>query len=104
MDIKSANAVFPRMIDPSLSRVLPQQETEKNMGASFSEMLFGALNNVNERQRASSEATQDLLTGDLDNLHELMIRAEEARLSLHLAIQTTSKVVEAYRELSRMQI
>ena len=70
----------------------------------FSSFLKDALDKVNERQLISDEYKRLLVTGDVDNLHEVTIAAEKANISLQLTLGIRNKVVEAYREIMRMQI
>ena len=77
-----------------------QVEAEQN----FSDTLRGVLGQVNQLQIESTQATNDMLTGDLQNLHQVMIKAQEAQLSLQLTVQVVNKVLQAYQEVSRMQI
>ena len=70
----------------------------------FGELMRGALNQVNRTQLEANEASQKLMTGEIEDLHQVMIATEQARLSLQLTTQVTNKVIEAYREISRMQI
>lgn len=71
---------------------------------SFGDMLKNELNKVNDIQLNAEQATQDLLTGKATDIHQVMIATEEARLSLELAVQIRNKLVDAYQEISRMQI
>ncbi len=72
--------------------------------AGFGDLMRDALNQVNQKQLEANEATEKLMTGEVEDLHQVMIAAEQARLSLQLTTQVTNKVIEAYREISRMQI
>jgi flagellar hook-basal body complex protein FliE len=78
------------------------QEVEAEQ--TFADTLRGVLGQVNQLQVESSQATNDMLTGDLQNLHQVMIKAQEAQLSLQLTVQVVNKVLQAYQEVSRMQI
>ncbi len=71
---------------------------------SFADILRGTLGEVNQVQLDADQAIDRLLTGDLEDLHQVMIKAEEAQLSLQLTTQVVNKVVQAYQEISRMQI
>jgi len=62
------------------------------------------LSHVNDLQVAAHEASRKFATGESENLHELMIALEEAKLVLDLTVEVRNKAVEAYQELSRMQI
>ena len=70
----------------------------------FSEMMKGYLDDVNDMQVKADNSTNDLIIGKTDNVHEVMIAAEEARLALELTVQVRNKVIEAYQELIKMQI
>ena len=95
---------FPQQIE-SFPRANAAVQAEEEKGrTSFAEHLMDALSGVNELQQEADQASQDLVTGELDNIHDLMIKTEEARMALQFTVQTTNKIVEAYEELSRMQI
>ncbi len=70
----------------------------------FSSVMKNYLSDVNELQVVSDKSTEDLILGETENVHEVMIKAEEARLALELTVQVRNKVIEAYQELIRMQI
>ncbi|ACX53123.1 flagellar hook-basal body complex subunit FliE [Ammonifex degensii KC4] len=81
--------------------VFPESRSPK--GSSFSDYLNQFLDRL-ERARAEADtALRDFLTGKAE-LHTVMIAAQEARLWLELAVQLRNKLVEAYQEISRMQI
>ncbi|WP_313119110.1 flagellar hook-basal body complex protein FliE, partial [Proteiniclasticum ruminis] len=46
----------------------------------------------------------DFAAGKTDDLHNVMIGVEEARLSMELAVQVRNKIIEAYKELTQMQL
>jgi flagellar hook-basal body complex protein FliE len=71
---------------------------------SFSETLKEQLSEVNELQIASQKATESLAVGEAENIHEVMIQTEEAKLALELTVQVRDKVVEAYQDIMKMQI
>lgn len=70
----------------------------------FSLFFNDALNKVNELQLDSDAYKKLLITGEVDNLHDVTIAAEKANISLQLTLGIRNKVVEAYREIMRMQI
>ncbi len=96
---------FPRQVNPEVSRLIdPPEEKDDRDRPSFHDMLSGALGKVNSLQHEAAEGSKNLVTGDIESLHELMIKSEEARLSLQITVQVTNKVIEAYQELSRLQV
>lgn len=76
--------------------------TQENIN--FGDILKRELDKVNDSQINAENATMDLLTGKTTDIHQVMIATEEARLSLELAVQIRNKLVDAYQEISRMQI
>jgi flagellar hook-basal body complex protein FliE len=70
----------------------------------FAEVLREALARVNETQQAADIAARRVATGEADDLHEAIIALEKADLTLRLTAQVTQRAVEAYREVSRMQL
>ena len=80
-------------------------ETKEKKGAlSFGELLQQAFDSVNRAQWDAELAAQRLATGEIEDIHQVTILAEKASLSLQLMIAIRNKVIEAYQEISRMQI
>lgn len=79
-------------------------QVQKSNGTNFYKYLKEELNKVNNTQIKAEQATMDLITGESTDIHQVMIATEEARLSLELAVQIRNKLVEAYQELTRLQI
>ncbi|WDU83970.1 flagellar hook-basal body complex protein FliE [Caloramator sp. Dgby_cultured_2] len=59
---------------------------------------------MNEKQVEAENATIDLITGQAQDIHQVMLATEEARLTLELAVQIRNKLVDAYQEIMRIQI
>jgi flagellar hook-basal body complex protein FliE len=76
----------------------------KNDNISFGDVLKKELDKVNDAQINAETATQSLLTGETTDVHQVLLATEEAKLSLELAVQIRNKLVDAYQEISRMQI
>ena len=70
----------------------------------FSSLLMEAINNVNKTQKSSDEYKDMLAIGQLDNLHDLTIASEKADVALQLTLGIRNKVVDAYKEIMRIQI
>lgn len=70
----------------------------------FKEMLDNAIDTVNDLQRNADQLTQKVATGELKDLHQVMIAIEEVNVALQLTMQIRNKIVEAYQEVMRMQV
>jgi flagellar hook-basal body complex protein FliE len=75
---------------------------EKN--GDFFAVLKDKLDSINEKQITAENTTQSFVSGEEVDVHKVMLDAEEAKLSLELAVQMRNKIVEAYQELNRMQL
>ncbi|NMB08849.1 MAG: flagellar hook-basal body complex protein FliE [Tissierellia bacterium] len=80
------------------------ENTVKEGKRQFSEILNNALDNVNRLQLESDEYRNLLITGEIDNLHDVTIAQEKANIALQLTLSIRNKILEAYREIMRMQI
>lgn len=79
-------------------------KTPSTGGTSFAEHLKDALATVADTQQQADHEALRVAAGDLSNLHQSAITMEEAKLTLQLAVQVRNKIVEAYQEISRMQV
>jgi len=80
----------------------PGPETEGSLG--FGELLKSAINEVNGLDQQSSDLKAKLVTGEIEDIHQVMIGAEKANLAFQLTVQIRNKVIEAYQEILRMQV
>lgn len=87
-----------------LRNKLNNKIVEENNNASFKDYLKEALNKVNELQINADNYKKLLATGEVENLHDVTIAAEKANIGLLFITSVRNKVVEAYREIMRMQI
>lgn len=79
-------------------------EKKETGGSSFSDLLNNALKELNDTQLKAEKLTRDLLTGEIQDLHQVTIAMQEARLAMQLAVEIRNKVIEAYQEVFRMQV
>jgi flagellar hook-basal body complex protein FliE len=71
---------------------------------SFSSVLKESINKVNEAQVQSDVMTGKLARGENVDLHQVMITAQKASITLQATMEIRNKVVEAYQEMMRMQV
>jgi flagellar hook-basal body complex protein FliE len=74
------------------------------LAASFQEILKEKLADLNETLQKADKLTLQYLAGEIQDIHEVMLALEQASLALQLAVQVRNKVIEAYQEISRMQV
>jgi flagellar hook-basal body complex protein FliE len=74
------------------------------VGPSFAKMMAEGIAEVDAKLKAGEAGLQQLATGDVQNLHQVMIRLEESRLSFQLAMQVRNRLLEAYQDIMKMQV
>ncbi len=77
---------------------------QENVSTLFSDMLTGAVRDAEEAYLESSADTQALLSGEVDDLAQVMISGTKSELALTLVVQVRDKVVEAYNQIMNMQV
>lgn len=90
------------------SQVMPSQHKASNSAADtgkvFANMLGNAMNQVNQSQIQAQQSAQNLTNGSETNLHNVMISAQKAEITLTAAVEIRNKVINAYQSIMRMQI
>lgn len=99
MEIMSLTRV---MADNNLGLYESKQSIQEQH--SFMSVLENALKETNDLQLVSNEYGQKLALGQVDNLHDVIIAGQKADISFQLVAAVRGKVMEAYREIMRMQI
>ena len=79
-------------------------KTHTNNDISFSNILKDAIGNVNKLELEADNLTLKMAAGEIDNIHEVMIATQKAEISMRLLVEVRNKVLDAYREITRMQI
>lgn len=70
----------------------------------FSVALGGGVQAVDSALKTADQQVRVLASGQEIVPHDVMISLEEARMHLMLLSEVRNRVVEAYQELSRMQV
>ncbi len=83
---------------------LAQEAATQAGSAGFGDLVTQGLGHVNQRLLADQADLQQLSVGSVQNLHEVMIRLEESRLSFQLLMQVRNRVLEAYQDVMKMQV
>jgi flagellar hook-basal body complex protein FliE len=75
-------------------------EGKKNFGDLFANLI----DSVNDVQMESVQIQDAFLNGEPVELHQIMIKAEEAGLAMDLLLEIRNRLVNAYNELLRMPV
>jgi flagellar hook-basal body complex protein FliE len=77
-----------------------QKSAVESVGESFSSILNG----LNESQLNTDSLVQQMAAGEDVDLHDVMIALEENDINFKVAMGIRDKLVDAYREVMRMQV
>ena len=93
--------IVSRVNTQSAGAVRPQQAAG---GADFKQELLDEMRKVNEMQQDASKATNDLLTGQRDDLEGVMIATQKADSAFRMLLALRNKVVDAYDEVKNIRV
>lgn len=94
---------IPGIASPSVTPGASAPKGSKEGGASFVEELKKAVSEVTEAQKTMDASINDLQVGKA-GLHETLIHVEKADISFKLLMQVRNKMLEAYKEVMRMNV
>ena len=67
--------------------------------------VFGEIYDLAEStEQLDKSSVLSLLTGETDDISEILIDSQKAELSLSLTIQVRNKMLDSYNELMNMQV
>lgn len=104
-NLKLLESLYPTTSTQSLTKPneLSPNSLSSDNSNSFSNILKNSLTQLEDKQLSSDYAIQSLVTGDAENLHDVMIQTTEAQIALELAVQLRNRSLEAMNELKNMQ-
>jgi flagellar hook-basal body complex protein FliE len=70
----------------------------------FERALARGVERVDAQVRTAENLPVDLLTGKVDDFHELAVQLKSAELSFKFAMEIRNKLIDAYREIMRMSV
>lgn len=82
----------------------PIASTEPVAATDFLGLLKTGASNLAEQSGQANDMLAAYATGENVSPHELVMAMEQARMSLQLAVEVRNRVVDAYQELTRLQI
>jgi len=94
---------YARQVVPDFTSLV--NKTEKNEKvASFPEVLKEMVANTNDLQAQAADIAEKFALGEVTEIHDVMIAAEEAGIALELIMEIRNKLVDAYQEMMRLSV
>ena len=82
----------------------PGAEKATGNGETFANVLGKFVDDVNSLQNKASESIEKLATGEITDVHQVMIAVEEANTAMEFMLEIRNKIVDAYQEVMRMPV
>jgi len=81
----------------------PATGVDAGESGGFGTTLKNALQKVDQLQQDSDASSAQLVQGDRQDIHNVMIAVEKADIAFQLMMQVRNKIVNAYQEVSKLQ-
>lgn len=103
VDNWSKSVELGKSLDFKTSEMPGINQTE-GTGKSFGEFLADSIGKVNGLQQEADVAMQRVASGDSQNIHETLLAVERADIAFKQMNQIRMKVIDAYKEIMKMQV
>lgn len=115
MDINSSyeaamRAAIPGTFVPDIGNAGPKSQPLDDTGVSgaggvsFKDTVKSLLSDVNNKLEQSDQMTRDLAAGKIHDTNKVITSVEEANLSMEYTLAIRNKLLQAYTEISQMQL
>ena len=107
--INAANSLSMQGIDTSklLSNIDKTKSEGIGSGESFGSIFqsyIDMFNQTNDLQVGAEQMQLDYASGKTDDMLAVILAQEKAYTSLNFTVQVTNKIIEAYKEIIRIQV
>ena len=83
---------------------LPASVGSTDRSGEFGKILSGSIDKLESLNREATDAAQKFISGENEELHNVVLATQKASLAFDLGLQVRNKVVDAYQEIMKMQI
>jgi len=88
----------------SIQQQLLGRPTAATKPDNFAALINKYVQQTNQESKAAGKASLNLALGKNQNVSETILAVQKANLSFQLMLSVRNKVVDAYREVMRMQV
>ncbi len=74
------------------------------LDSDFKGTLNQAIQEIDELQKEAGEMTEMFVSGEISDLHQVMVAGQKARVGMELLLEVRNRLFEGYQEIMRMQI
>ena len=95
---------FTKMLDEEIAKQDVPMDENGALLKKLGDAVKNGLNSVNEDKIAAERLQLDFAMGKNVSVHDMMIAAEKANLSMQMALQIRNRLQSAYREITNMAL
>jgi flagellar hook-basal body complex protein FliE len=89
---------------PPVGPAQAASQGEEVKGKDFKSILLDSLNEVNRLQGEADKGVQRLLTGETNNVAEVLTAVNKAGVAFDLLMEVRNKLTDAYHEIQQMRV
>lgn len=89
---------------PPSAGLVQGAKTSAGAAVDFTYWMEHELAQVNDKLLQADELVRKLALGEVDNVHQVMIALDQARISFQLLAQVRNKLLESYQDVLRMSV
>ena len=99
-----AGQIAPEQIGIQLPSIKTGQFKNTEEMESFGNLLQSFMQDVNSMQNRAGQMVQKFALGQVEDVHQVVVAAEEANIAFQLLLEIRNKLVDAYHDLMRMGV
>ena len=103
-NIGTGNTLNTMAEGPALRRALNIDEESRNAFDQFLQAAMDVVNETNVRLIDSDVAQMRFATGQDNDMLNVVLAQDRASSALNFTVQVSNRIIEAYREIMRMQV
>ena len=70
----------------------------------FADLVSNLVKQTNAEQLNVEEKVQELVTGETDSIHDVVLSASQADLAFRLVMEVRDQLIASYQDIMRMQV
>ncbi len=80
------------------------QSPDIKSGSNFKEAVTNFVEEVNNLQLNANSKIESFVKGEESDIHEVVTAVEEANIAFQMLVEMRNKLLESYKDITRMQV
>ncbi len=100
--VGNISRLVPGLVEKPGTNPIDKGIAEIKNGGNFNDIFSEMINSVDGLQIEAAQIQEAFMNGEPVELHQVMIKAQEAGISMDLLLEIRNKLLNAYNEIMRM--